>query len=217
MSEDGGHTDDDDDDIRDDVDDIADAIDFREEAEDERRTKARTRAFMNDQLAQDDAELEKAKEVIANGYGRFDSDDRWQRRKKSNGNDESDDDMDYGPVIEVPRKLWNCLMTMTVNGASRPRNGERSRNLVHKNHFNYRMRSRVLSVKLSLRRSTGDRTRFTSNHRRLRRDHSPAPPPCQPHSRAQAVNTALQVHRCSLANPPRRFWVKSVWLQREAV
>jgi len=104
MSEDGGHTDDDDDDIRDDVDDIADAIDFREEAEDERRTKARTRAFMNDQLAQDDAELEKAKEVIANGYGRFDSDDRWQRRKKSNGNDESDDDMDYGPVIERPEE-----------------------------------------------------------------------------------------------------------------
>ena len=26
-------------------------------------------AFMSDQLAQDDAELEKAKEVIANGYG----------------------------------------------------------------------------------------------------------------------------------------------------
>ena len=93
--------------------------------------------------------------------------------KKSNGNDESDDDMDYGPVIERPEEAVELSDDDGGEWRGRPLNGERSRNLVHKNHFNYRMRSRVLSVKLSLRRSTGDRTRFTSNHRRLRRDHSP--------------------------------------------
>ena len=110
MSEDGGHTDDDEDDIQDDVDDVADAIDFREEQyEDERRTLARQRAFMKAQQVQDDAEVEKVKDMVANGFkrktdGLFDSEDRWQRKKKSNNDDESDDDMDYGPVIERPEE-----------------------------------------------------------------------------------------------------------------
>lgn len=110
MSEDGGHTDDDEDDIQDDVDDVADAIDFREEQhEDERRTLARQRAFMKAQQEQDDAEVEKLKDMVVNGFKRktddlFDSEDRWQRKKKSNNDDESDDDMDYGPVIERPEE-----------------------------------------------------------------------------------------------------------------
>ena len=49
--------------------------------------------------------------------------------------------MDYGPS-NVPRKLWNCLMTMTVNG-EQARNGPVQESCTQ-NHFNYRMRS-VLS------------------------------------------------------------------------
>jgi len=112
MSEDGGHTDDDDDDIQDDVDDVADAIDFREEQpEDERRAAARARAFAKEQQAQDDAELEKMKEMVGNGFkrkknGLLDSEDAWQRkRRNADGEEESDsDDVDYGPVIERPEE-----------------------------------------------------------------------------------------------------------------
>jgi hypothetical protein len=112
MSEDGGHTDDDDDDIQEDVDDVADAIDFREEQpEDERRAAARARAFAKEQQAQDDAELEKMKQMVGNGFkrkknGLLDSEDAWQRkRRNANGEEESDsDDIDYGPVIERPEE-----------------------------------------------------------------------------------------------------------------
>ena len=110
MSEDGGHTtDEDDDDVDDeDLDDIAEGIDFREEQpEDERRTAARARAFMKDQQKADEADVEKMKEMLANGFrrkrGLLDGEDGWKRKRRdANGEEDSDEDVDFGPVIERP-------------------------------------------------------------------------------------------------------------------
>lgn len=113
MSEDGGHTDDDDDDddnMRDEIDDMAEMIDFRQEQEDERRTARRAAAHARIEQEQDDADLEKLKEAMANGFkrkkdGAFDVADKWQRRKRNaNAEEDSDDDFDTGPVIERPEE-----------------------------------------------------------------------------------------------------------------
>lgn len=113
MSEDGGHTDDDDDDddnMRDEIDDLAEGIDFRPEQEDERRAARRAAAHARIEQEQDEADLEKLKEAMANGFKRkkdgvFDVADKWQRRKRNaNADEDSDDDFDTGPVIERPEE-----------------------------------------------------------------------------------------------------------------
>ena len=110
MSEDGGHsTDEDDDNVDDeDLDDIAEGIDFREEQpEDERRAAARARTFMKQEQKADEADVEKMKEMLANGFrrkrGLLDSEDGWKRKRRdAGGEEESDEDIDFGPVIERP-------------------------------------------------------------------------------------------------------------------
>ena len=110
MSEDGGHTDDDaGDDMADDLDELVEGIDFVNEKEDERRAARRIAAHMKHEQEQDERELEKIKEQVANGFkrkGDYDGPDSWQRRKRGeNGEESESDDMDYGPVIERPEEL----------------------------------------------------------------------------------------------------------------
>ena len=108
MSEDGGHTDDDDGDDMADLDELVEGIDFVNEKEDERRAARRIAAHMRHEQEQDEREVEKIKEQVANGFkrkGEFDGPDGWQRKRGENGEESESDDMDYGPVIERPEEL----------------------------------------------------------------------------------------------------------------
>ena len=109
MSEDGGHTDDDEkDDIETahaEIEEMADFVDFREGTAldvDERRNEARARAHAEREIQKDDEEVKNMKELIANGFkrtrkglnGEDDDDGKWKSRRKQERGDDSESDSD---------------------------------------------------------------------------------------------------------------------------
>jgi hypothetical protein len=100
---------------RDELEEMVDYIDFNDTADDdERRAAKRAAAHARFEEEKDEEDLRKMKEALKNGFRRpnrnngYDADgpDYWQRRRKANGESESDDE-DLG--IDVPDRAWEAV------------------------------------------------------------------------------------------------------------
>lgn len=99
------------------LEEMVDYIDFNDTADDdERRMAKRAAAHARFEEERDEEEVRKMQEALKNGFRRpnknggfmgEDGPDYWQRRRRANGDEESDEEDDLG--IDIPERAWEAV------------------------------------------------------------------------------------------------------------